>query len=578
MQPLVGLVIPIFQSKFIEQIVENIICTARRSDYIICIVNDGQLEVKSYLERCVWPENTLILNLPENRCFAAANNAGWKRLLDEYDSLRFLGSINDDTIPENGWLDVLVNALEHDEKCAMAGPVIKVSRDWFGAPKDSDFGVFKLGTSSNHWIHVEGRIDKDTYVPALSGFCFVARRKALEEVNYFDEEYCNSAEDLDICLKLLTHGWRLRLCKEAKVFHYINQSVGLPSASTNSRKSYKLAEIKWGKDFSQYNLLDEYGLLIRQEPNRQYKFAAYLLMFNCSQFILRAIDNCGPYVDKIYVAYSDVPWLYNPKAREKYKNHTTPEILKTSKYYFKIELIVGHWDNDEDQRNECAERARKDGFDYLIIHDSDEFYSFNDFKMNVVDIALNPDYDLYTTPMCSFWKTLDYVVINQDDFFVVGYPEFAINLRNRVKFIRSRTTNASTSMKLRGLCYHLSSVLSDSDMLSKISTWGHSHQFDVLKWYKNKWLKWYPDKKNIHPVRPPMWKKAVPFRGLLPEVLYDFKSPSFVLYKPTSSDKISDKIFDILETMKRYISLRTAKSLVKRVLRRMKAALRIEVL
>ena len=33
----------------------------------------------------------------------------------------------------------------------------------------------------------------------------------------------------------------------------------------------------------------------------EYKLALQVLMFDCEKTILRMLDNCGPYVDKIYV-------------------------------------------------------------------------------------------------------------------------------------------------------------------------------------------------------------------------------------------------------------------------------------
>ena len=50
------------------------------------------------------------------------------------------------------------------------------------------------------------------------------------------------------------------------------------------------------------------------------KFATHVLFYNVDQFILKNIDNSGPHVDRIYVAYSKKPWGYNRKARKKFSN------------------------------------------------------------------------------------------------------------------------------------------------------------------------------------------------------------------------------------------------------------------
>ena len=126
------------------------------------------------------------------------------------------------------------------------------------------------------------------------------------------------------------------------------------------------------------------------------RFAVQILFYDCDQFILKVIENCAPFVEKIYVTYSPEPWnAYNKSARDHYKNPSNPEILKQSKHYSKIELISGVWEKEEDQRNECLERARKDGFDYMIIQDADEFYNPSEYQKNLDQIILNPDHHFY---------------------------------------------------------------------------------------------------------------------------------------------------------------------------------------
>jgi hypothetical protein len=280
-------------------------------------------------------------------------------------------------------------------------------------------------------------------------------------------------------------------------------------------------------------------------------FAAHVLMFNCDQFILKMIENCAPFVEKIYVAYSDLAWTYNPRAREKNRNLTSKDIIKQSKYFNKIELIEGTWELDEDERNACLKKAKADGFDYLIIQDADEFYSKKDYKNNIDNIINNSNYDLYTTPWCSFWKNLDYVMESNEGSIIVGYPEFAINCNSSVKFVRSRTTNANTIYQLPGLCYHLSYVLTDDEVYRKINTWGHAHEFDTKSWYRRKWLKWNESMTDLHPLYHTMWKKAVRFKGKLPEELIGFKAPEIVIYKTTFIDKLEIFITELFISVKK---------------------------
>ena len=249
------------------------------------------------------------------------------------------------------------------------------------------------------------------------------------------------------------------------------------------------------------------------------KFGVHMLYFNQDKWILKTIENSAPFVDKIYIAWSEKPWSYNKNSLN-FKNDSNVDFLKNSKYYNKITIIKGEWKLDEDERNSCLIKAKEDGMDYLITQDADEFYTFKDYKKIIDGIKKNPDYDFYTTPWIVFWKNYDYIVVGKDGKKIIGYPEIAINLNKNIKFIRCRRPNSTNHKRLDAICYHMCFVFdSDEDCWKKINTWGHSHQFKIEDWYKKFWLNWTPELKNIHPINPEAWHKTIKFSGDLPEVL-----------------------------------------------------------
>jgi predicted SAM-dependent methyltransferase len=65
---------------------------------------------------------------------------------------------------------------------------------------------------------------------------------------------------------------------------------------------------------------------------------------------------------------------------------------------------------------------------------------------------------------------------------------------------------------------------------------------DIQQWYADKWLRWYPGKKNLHPVSPAAWEKAVPFTGDLPKSLVGFDYGSFAAYTPSPKEKLCDAL------------------------------------
>jgi hypothetical protein len=254
------------------------------------------------------------------------------------------------------------------------------------------------------------------------------------------------------------------------------------------------------------------------------KLATHIVLFGQDKWIMKCIENAYSHVDRIYIAYAEKPWGYNPNARNVYKNSFDLNIIRQSKYINKITIIEGDWLTEEAQRNACVSKANEDGMDYLMIHDADEFYFHNDFEKLKDFIIQNPNYDYYTCGWISFWKTFKYITVSNFSTKIVGFPQIVINLKRGVRFQRKRgPTGASTISIPDIICYHASYVLTNAELQEKLKTWGHHNDFNVDAWYNNIWLKWTPDMVNMHPVNPPAWCKAIEFKEELPEVLKDIK-------------------------------------------------------
>jgi len=252
------------------------------------------------------------------------------------------------------------------------------------------------------------------------------------------------------------------------------------------------------------------------------KFATHIVLFGQDKWIMKNIENSYSHVDKIYIAYSDKPWAYNPKARDEYKNSFDLNLIKNSKFYDKITIIIGDWLTEEDQRNACVNRAKVDGIDYLMIHDADEFYFHNDFEKIKNFIIDNPNYDIYTCGWISFWKSFNYITVPQSLDKIIGNPQIFINLKNGTSFERKRKPVGNKIINIPDIiCFHASYVLSNLELYEKLKTWGHHNDFNVDVWYNDIWLKWHPDMINMHPINPSAWYKAIEFNDKLPEVLND---------------------------------------------------------
>lgn len=247
----VGIVIPVYLTQFIGGTIDRLDTYSMNTKAVYCIVNDGMKEVKEYLKSIDLPDNMYVLNLPKNKCYAGSNNAGWKSLIEKYPNLEYLGSLNDDTICYNNWLDEMMNTIKKDPEIAAVAPnVLQV-----GDNNELYYchAVFEYGKDRD-MIVTKPKIEEDEYVKLIGGCCFITRREALEKVNFLDEYFKNFCEDVDLSLKFITSGYKMAICGKAVIAHYFG-----PSRTTRKDHDDDILEArrylrsKWGEDLSKYN-------------------------------------------------------------------------------------------------------------------------------------------------------------------------------------------------------------------------------------------------------------------------------------------------------------------------------------
>lgn len=305
-------------------------------------------------------------------------------------------------------------------------------------------------------------------------------------------------------------------------------------------------------------LVDDMAALEQRNQNpadatSRLRVCAQILYFDCDDLILRAITNCAPFVEAIFVAFSEKPWSkYNSSARLNYRNPSRLEVLNSSPYFEKLVVVQGEWHSEEDQRNQCIDLARKLGFDVMVIQDADEFYTPAAYATNLQEIAKRPGFDYYRNQWICFWKTPKLALVNRypihygNMMYAPSYRRtllgfnacFALNLRRQVRF-RDRRMVSGMWFMVSGICHHLSYVLSDEQLLRKLGTWGHSAQVDAARWYRTKWKSWRSGCRNLHPIGRIEWVEAVPYDGELPREIADFE-PVGQEYEPTV---LSERIY-----------------------------------
>lgn len=172
---------------------------------------------------------TIIRN-DTNLGFSAACNIGCKRVKTQY--ILFL---NPDCILDSRAVHTLVTALDSDESVGMTGGLVMNpdgseqggARRAVPTPWRSFVRAFGLNRFANRWprlffdfhLYHQPVPTEPINVEAISGACVMVKRKAMQDVGFWDEGYFLHCEDLDWCMRFRQKGWKILFVPNARVTH-----------------------------------------------------------------------------------------------------------------------------------------------------------------------------------------------------------------------------------------------------------------------------------------------------------------------------------------------------------------------
>lgn len=155
-----------------------------------------------------------------NEGFARACNQGAATARGTY--LIFL---NNDTVPQPGWLTTLAAAMESPATPVVAGATLLFPDDTIqhaglGLNARAEPVLFHYGEPS-----VEAGVCARA-VPAVTGACLMVARERFLGMGGFDEGYRNGYEDLDFCCHVRAAGGTVWLAAESILYHFESASDG----------------------------------------------------------------------------------------------------------------------------------------------------------------------------------------------------------------------------------------------------------------------------------------------------------------------------------------------------------------
>ena len=146
--------------------------------------------------------------------FADACNDGAAEATGEW-----LVFLNNDTIPQPGWLEALLLYAKSRERVGLVG-----SKLLFPKGTIQHAGIVFASNLTPHHIYTgfpadHPAVSASREFQAVTGACALVRRSLFDEVGRFDNAFVNSFEDLDFCFRLRSLGYEVHYCHESVLYH-----------------------------------------------------------------------------------------------------------------------------------------------------------------------------------------------------------------------------------------------------------------------------------------------------------------------------------------------------------------------
>jgi GT2 family glycosyltransferase/SAM-dependent methyltransferase len=198
----------------VEGCLAGLATQTRPADQIVLVGNGAPAGFLAGIRRR-HPDVTVV-ELPRNTGFAGGYNAGIRAAAGE-----FVAIVNDDAIPEAGWLEELLRVVHADQAAGVVACTVVDAGD--GVSVDSQgLGLALDGMSRQ----VRPRAGAPARPLLASGCACLFRRAALDEAGLFDERFFAYCEDADLSLRLLWAGYHTTLAPAAVVRHHGSAATG----------------------------------------------------------------------------------------------------------------------------------------------------------------------------------------------------------------------------------------------------------------------------------------------------------------------------------------------------------------
>ncbi|WP_455640471.1 glycosyltransferase family 2 protein [Parabacteroides sp.] len=264
-----------------------------------------------------------IIRLDNNYGFAEGYNQALRQIDNEYTVL-----LNSDVEVTPGWLDAPLAAMEADPTIAAAQPKIRAQRNKeyfeYAGAAGGYMDIYGYPYCRGRVLHIvekdEGQYDTPADILWATGACLFVRTAIYKEVGGLDAGFFAHQEEIDMCWRLRSRGYRLVCTPQSVIYHVGGATLNVESP----RKTFL--------NFRN-NLLMLYKNLPEKDLSHVMRVRFWLDYIAAAKFLLCGHWRNAQAVYKARKEFFEMKPLYLSKRRENLEKTTLatiPELMRSS--------------------------------------------------------------------------------------------------------------------------------------------------------------------------------------------------------------------------------------------------------
>lgn len=215
-----SVIIPVWnRCELTRQCLEALVKTTDDVSWELIVVDNHSTDETASFLSTLGGDVQIIIN-QDNLGFAKACNQGARAARGKY-----LVFLNNDTVPQPGWLSALVAEVDTHPEVGVVGSRLLYPNGTIqhaGVVRDSHqllpYHIYKSFAGDHPAVNQRREFQ------IVTAACLLIRRSLFEAVGGFDEGYINGFEDADLCLKVREHGYLIVYQPRSVVVHLESQT------------------------------------------------------------------------------------------------------------------------------------------------------------------------------------------------------------------------------------------------------------------------------------------------------------------------------------------------------------------